>query len=151
MYATTLFLGRDGAGMATVKGSTMFTLCCCICPFAFCCIVTLEMSSRILSTSNWQFAEALWTKSLSTMTCLNAALNCWGSGLSWKPPFDLIAENKFSKQSWFSLFARCAVPNLKLLVFYSFYFNFSLRTKNKLGCQFFWGFVSGIGFSRYSG
>ena len=34
-------------------------------------------------------------------------------------------------------FARCVVPNLKLLVFYLFYFNFSLRTKNKLGCPFF--------------
>ena len=35
------------------------------------------------------------------------------------------------------VFAGCAVPNLKLLIFYLFYFNFSLRTKNKLGCQFF--------------
>ena len=33
--------------------------------------------------------------------------------------------------------ARCVVPNLKLLIFYLFYFNFSLRTKNKLGCQLF--------------
>ena len=30
--------------------------------------------------------------------------------------------------------ARCAVSNLKLLVFYLFFIDFSLRTKNKLGC-----------------
>ena len=46
---------------------------------------------------------------------------------------------------------RCAVPNLKLLVFYLLYFKFSLRTKNKLGCPFFLDFVSGISSSRYSG
>ena len=42
--------------------------------------------------------------SLSTTTCLNSALNCWGTGLSLNPsPSSSIIDNKFSRQSWFSI------------------------------------------------
>ena len=63
----------------------------------FSIIVAFEMPSDILSASNVQFAEVLWTKSLSTITCLNAALNCWRSGLSLNPSFPLMMEKRFSK------------------------------------------------------
>ena len=48
--------------------------------------------------------EVLWTKTLSTITCLNATLNCCGSGLSQNPPFPLMMEKHFSRQSWFNWF-----------------------------------------------
>ena len=51
-------------------------------------------------------------------------------------PMDKILSCTISGLNIFAI-ARCVVPNLKLLIFYLFYFNFSLRTKNKLGCQFF--------------
>ena len=103
IYAVTFFFGMEGAGIATVTGSVL-NLSSDLSLLLFCNIVTFEMSNNILSASSSQLAEVLRTNSLSTMTCLNAALNCWGSGLSLNPLWPLMIENKFSRQSWFNQF-----------------------------------------------
>ena len=46
---------------------------------------------------------------------------------------------------------RGARSQTSTLGLYSLYFNFSLRTKNKLGCPSFLDFVFVFGFNRYSG
>ena len=98
IYAATFFFGMEGAGIATVTGSVV-NLSSDLSLLLFCNIVTFEMSNNILSASHSQLAEVLRTNTLSVITCLKAALNCLGSGLSLNPPWLLMVENKFSRQS----------------------------------------------------
>ena len=74
--------------------------------FTYFAIATLLMSSNILSLATLQLLLPLWTKRLSATTYLNASLNWTASGLSLKPPFPQMVLNKFSAQSWFSLFVK---------------------------------------------
>ena len=54
--------------------------------------------------------------------------------------------------TWLGLVkVRGARSQTSTLGLYSLYFNFSLRTKNKLGCPSFLDFVFVFGFNRYSG
>ena len=90
------------------------------------CVYTfLDTNSQI-----YQSQYGFWMKH----SCEHAVQELLGSILKGRKGNSILLQF-----SWICLrlLTQCAVPNLKLLVFYSFYFNFSLRTKNKLGCQFF--------------
>ena len=104
-YAATLFVGIDIGGVITRATSVVGSFSTFVATgFTYFAIATLLMSSNILSLSTLQLLLPLWTKSLSAKIYLNASLNWTVSGLSLKPPFPRMILNKFSAQSWFSLF-----------------------------------------------
>ena len=67
------------------------------------------------------------------------------------PTRDIRDSNKFHPVRYYVVTMRGARSQTSTLGLYLLYFNFSLRTKNKLGCPSFLDFVFVFGFNRYSG
>ena len=112
---------------------------------------------NLVSYSNTPFKSKMsyevGDKSCMTMEMYNLAEPRWikiDCNKTIRTAVVCMKEQIFENQS-ISTILRGARSQTSTLGLYLLYFNFSLRTKNKLGCPSFLDFVFGIGSNRYSG